>query len=122
MQVDVYHLMKVHEIAKSKKQSHRARGFKIDVATEEIVKRMYKALGGGCEYCGCEMHLNNGIGGHPLDNLLTLDIVNPSSRVLSDENMAFICCKCNQMKGNMDLDDFLWQCSLISEGLMIGGK
>lgn len=114
--LDVHQLIKVNQIAQSKIHSHKHRGFDIQVDRAKVMKMIFDGLKSGCAYCGVDMKIYNNLDGlQPPDNMLTLDVVNPSCRVLSEDNIKMICCHCNQIKGHKDLDDFIFHCRMIAD-------
>ncbi len=116
LNLDAHQLLKINQIATSKIQSHKHRGFDIQVDKAEVMKMIFKGLKSGCAYCGVDMRICSNLDGlQPPDNMLTLDVVNPSYRVLSEDNIKMICCRCNQIKGNKDLDDFVFHCRMIAD-------
>lgn len=113
-------------MARSRIESHRQRGFELKVNRADVMHLIYQGLKNGCAYCGCELEMGEHVDGQaPPDNMITLEVIDPTRRVLDETNIKMVCDRCNRIKGSMNLDDFYWQCRLIAdnlEGMMMGGK
>lgn len=99
----------IEKYACSTINSHRARGFDIQVTPKELRKKIKEEINEPCKYCGCKMEYhppNNRI----TENMITTDIINPAYRVLSLDNVQFICHACNQMKSHFPEPEFLRRC------------
>lgn len=112
--IDAHLAAKISKMATSKIKAHKKRGFKIQTNKGEIMMLIYHGLKNPCPYCGGTMQIPELVDGKPHPhNLMTLEVVNPSNRVLSKENIVMACERCNKMKGPMDLSVFFKQCKKV---------
>lgn len=93
---------------------HKTRKFEIAINPSDLYKMAIEGLTNGCAYCGQEMRFKRpGNGEQNYNEMLTLDILNPTRRVISIDNIRIVCYQCNVMKRSFQLDEFIAHCGAV---------
>lgn len=83
--------------------NHRVAGYTVEVTGQEV-KKMYLETE-KCRYCGRTMKHSTGAGSHCATSY-SLDRVD-NSKVLTKDNVQYICKECNTRKGNRSHDEYM---------------
>ncbi len=86
---------KIWRWARNTKVRHKQRGFQVKMTQNELYKLGLQAYKDGCPICGSAFE----VGCAPVTiNSLTLDIVDPTMRILAPGNVQCVCWGCNNEK------------------------
>lgn len=109
----------IQKYATAVKNSHRRRGFHVNIKTKEIVNAVKQSLEEGCFYCHKQMKPPTPGSKDP--DILTIDIMNPSGN-LEPGNFSVACFECNQLKGAQTHEQFTEDDISIGDEIMDGHK
>lgn len=97
-------------------KSHKNRGFVIGISNERLAWFITRKLVFGCNYCGCDLKYYYGkVPQHLIKpNSISIDIINPNRRILSENNIQLLCHQCNQTKARNPHGEFVRFCNMIT--------
>lgn len=104
---------RVWKWSKNTIMSHKRRGFHIMLKRKEIFLMGMDALEAGCEICGCIMTPTTSSKCQS-PNEMSLDVINPEDKRLSQVNSQVICCSCNHGKMGLSNMEYIMRAYLIA--------
>jgi len=87
---------------------HKSKGHKINISIDEVEHLFMKQK--VCPICGVKLTYELGKGYHP--TVATLDRINNSNELQAD-NVWIICHRCNTMKGDQTMDEYIMRSKMI---------
>ena len=90
-------------------RKHKHKGFKVNISRDELIEIAKNTT--NCPFCGCKLEWSYGKGASK--NSPTLDRIN-NEGVLTLKNTQILCRRCNGIKQEKSMQEFIEYCTIIS--------
>ena len=91
---------------------HEKRGLVINIKNDELLELLSEALENGCPYCGYKLAFGEG---NVEPNSPSLDLIDPSNKVIEKSNIQILCQSCNAGKYTLTSEQFIDKCCRVAE-------